>query len=625
MKSLAAALLFLTATASACPRFDGHEALVAETRAASLKQREERLRQTIAKDRAWPNGTWGDNLWTLAALRLDEKTGQANARLLQAARKYLATYRQSGELASPTPEQQDGAPWTFFSITDYVRTLCLFHSKSPHFPGRLAPETEAAMKEALWLWTSKGSRIADYGADDLFLLLGTENHDLNIRPVHHLVTALLENDPAYRDRKLDDGRTTAEHAAAHRAFFREWPRQRAAAGMWIEVGSNTYQKYSWPALFNLHELSPDPVVRHRFGLLLDLALIEEAQISVKGRRGGGRSRAGHGAAGFEAMKSLLFGEGGGSSHSRVIEASTYQAPAEAILLHKRAFPAEKPFAIRNRVLGRLGQGDGHRVMEDSGLVNYAWRSPHFLLGSTFQNPAIESTGISRQNRACGLLFDDPGSTSISQIHPYYEHPGGGRPQHSIWSVQHEDVLIVQRIARVGKGHPGSYNTGRLGIRFEGADLEKSEKDGWIFATNGKAFAAVKFLDGDHAWDKAQTTAFPANFAGDADTTRILLQAGDLSSHASFDAFRKAILANPLQVAPDRCDYRFGANHLEVTRYDARSPQSFVLPRINGKPVDLHPAATYESPFLKGGFGGDRFAVSVGPLKRILDFSGTGQK
>ena len=623
--SLAAIPLAYAAEPTPQDRFTGHEAIVAETHAASLKLREGRLRQTIAKDTTWPGGTWGDNLWTLAALRLNEKTDQANARLLKAANEYIGVHRAGAELASPTPEKPDGAPWTFFSITDYARTLCLFHAKSPHFPGRLKSETEAAMKEALWLWTSKGSRLADYGADDLFLLLGTENHDLNIRPVHHLVTSMLADDPAYRDRKLADGHTTAEHAAAHTAFFREWPRRRAATGMWIEVGSNTYQKYSWPALFNLHELSPDSVIRHRFGLLLDLALIEEAQISVKGRRGGGRSRAYPTAGGLESMKAMLYGEGGGSSHSRVLETSLYQAPPEAILLRKRAFPAESPFVVRNRVLGKIDDagGEGHRIAADSALVNYAYRTPHYLLGSTLQNPAIEYSGISRQNRVCGLLFDNPASPGISQIHPVAEHTGGGRSQHSFWSVQHESALLVQRIAQVGKGHPGSYHTGKLGIRFEGADLTKIEEDGWIFASNGKAFAAVKFLDGGHVWDDAKTVANPANHSGPRDTTRILLQAGDLTSHLSFDNFRAAVRAHPPAVTADAVDYRFGSQRIEMSRYDAAAPQAFALPRINGVPLDPRPSTTFQSPYLNGAFGGDRITVTVGPITRVLDFAAGG--
>ncbi|MFW6114537.1 MAG: hypothetical protein ACOC7K_02240 [bacterium] len=48
------------------------------------------------------------------------------------------------------------------------------------------------MKEALWFWVSADSRIANDGPDDLFLLLGTDKHDLIRRPNHDLITALLK-------------------------------------------------------------------------------------------------------------------------------------------------------------------------------------------------------------------------------------------------------------------------------------------------------------------------------------------------------------------------------------------------------------------------------------------------
>ena len=65
--------------------------LVAGTHNASLKLREEALRKTIAKDTAWPPGIWGDNLWTLSALYLNEKVEAANARLLKQAKDYIAS------------------------------------------------------------------------------------------------------------------------------------------------------------------------------------------------------------------------------------------------------------------------------------------------------------------------------------------------------------------------------------------------------------------------------------------------------------------------------------------------------------------------------------------------------
>ncbi len=626
-------------TAAAGEHSADWELLVSKRHAESLELRRKALRRTIDKDTCWPGGTWGENLWALAALSLNERTEEANARLLRHSREFVALVREQGDLPAPTPEQPGKAPWTFFSITDYVRTLSLFHARSAHFPGRLKPESEAAMKEALWLWVRRESRVDQMRSEDLLLLLGTENHDLNKRPNHYLVLALLADDPGYRERKLADGHTVSEHAAACTAFFRAWPASRAASGLWAEVGSNGYQKYSWPALFNLHELSPDPLIRHRFGLLLDLALIEEAQISVKGRRGGGRSRAYYTAGGFESMKAMLYGEGGGSSHSRVIESSLYQAPPEAILLRCRTFPAAQPFVIRNRVLGELetvgaADGEGQRLAADSALVNYAYRTAHSLLGSTLQNPALSApgaandapvlkyAGISRQNRTCGLLFDNPSAKSVSQIHPVAEHTGGGRSQHSFWSVQHESVLILQRIARLGRSTIGSYNTGKFGMRFEGADLLKLEENGWIFATDGKAYVGVRFLDGPYRWDDKRLEVFPANFAGQSDTTRILLHAGDVADGESFEQFRKRLSAHPPAVSADTVEYRCAksGNRIEMHLYDPQSPATFALPRVNGSPVELRPATTYQSPYLNGRFGDARITVTVAPLTRLFDFS-----
>lgn len=281
--------------------------LATQTHTNSLQLREASLRKTIAKDSTWPRGTWGDNLWCLAALYLNEKTDQANERLLKSAQDYIAI--NSTNDSPSKPESTEERPWTFFSVTDYIRTLCLFHSKSPHFPGRLKPEAEAAMKEALWRWVSCECCLDNIGQGDLLVLLGTENIDLNRRSAYYLVTTLLQDDPTYRNRKLKDGHTTAEHATAYTAFFRDWPAKRASTGLWVEIGSNGYQKYSWPCLFNLCDLSPDPIIRKRFSQLLDLALIEEEQISVHGRRGGGRSRAYSGSNCFESYKNLLYARG----------------------------------------------------------------------------------------------------------------------------------------------------------------------------------------------------------------------------------------------------------------------------------------------------------------------------
>ncbi|MDA9858593.1 hypothetical protein N9D23_10790 [Rubripirellula sp.] len=605
----------------------GYQTLIAETHQASVMARELALRKTIARNSAWPSGAWGETLWSLAALQLNEKVDLANARLLKRAKDYIALNRADAETSDFKPEEATETPWAYFALTDYVRILYLFHSHSPHSPGRLKPDTEAAMKEALWWWVKADSKLALTSPEHLMVLLGTENHDLIRRPNHYLVASLLMDDPAFRDRRFDDGHTAAEHAAAYQAFFREWPRQRAMTGLWIEMGSNTYQKYSWPALFNMHELAPDPVVRKQFGLLLDLSFIEEAQISVRGRRGGGRSRAANGSNSFESYKNLLYAHAdqpAGSSHSRVIETSQYQLPAAAILLDQGLFPAAKPFSIRNRVPGELEtrgeDGKPQRIASASRLVNYAWRTPHYLLGSTLQNPRLEYAGISRQKRWCGLLFDDPTTATVELIGVLIEQTRGGRPQHSFWSVQHENVLLLQRIAR--RKERGSYSTGEIRIQFDVPGLEILDKHGWIFVSNGKSFAGVKFIDGGHRWDETRSIASPAQFNGPGDTNRILLHAGDISIHGSFAHFQTRLLGNPLKVTPKMVDYRFGEERerIEMFRYNPAEAAAFKLPRINGSPIDLTPTAVFQSPYLNSDSQSDRVTVTVGPIRRVMRFA-----
>ena len=312
----------------------------------------------------------------------EREDGRGQRPPAQAGKRYIDMNRKHGSIPGTNPGGSRNSPWTFFSITDYVRTLCLFHAKSPHFPGRLKPETEAAMKEALWLWVRGESRLADAGPDDLFLLLGTENHDLNRRPNYYLVTALLNDDPAYRDRKLADGHTVAEHAAAYTAFFREWPRSRAKTGSGSRSARTPIRNTPGRPFSTCTSSRPIP----------SSATLRPAARS-RLHRGGADFGAGPprrgtkpgrlGANAFESYKNLLFaseGQPAGSSHSRVIETSRYQlpargdSPAQAGLSGDRALRHPQPGPRRTRKAQSEDEA-GQRLAADSALVNYAYRTP----------------------------------------------------------------------------------------------------------------------------------------------------------------------------------------------------------------------------------------------------------
>ena len=76
---LAAAALAHAADSPEKNRDADFDQFVAQTHKDSLKLRETALHKTIAKDTCWPRGVWGDNLWCLAALYLNEKVDMANA------------------------------------------------------------------------------------------------------------------------------------------------------------------------------------------------------------------------------------------------------------------------------------------------------------------------------------------------------------------------------------------------------------------------------------------------------------------------------------------------------------------------------------------------------------------
>ena len=167
------------------------------------------------------------------------------------------------------------------------------------------------MKEYMWWVVKKESKIEETTKDRLLTYHGTENHDILRRPVFYLMNYLFMKDPAYKNRRYDDGVTAKEHFEAYNRYFQKRPGARAISGGWVEAGSNTYQKYTPQMILTMAQIAPDPLVRDRYKKLLDLIFIEDAQMSVNGRRGGGRSRAPYfDDNGFEKTKDIMYGEDG---------------------------------------------------------------------------------------------------------------------------------------------------------------------------------------------------------------------------------------------------------------------------------------------------------------------------
>ena len=145
-------------------------------------------------------------------------------------------------------------------------------------------------------------------------------------------------------------------------------------------------------------------------------------------------------------------------------------------------------------------------------------------------------------------------------------------------MNYKNVMIVQRIPPA-TGDNGSYNTGAVDIRFFGRMLEKTEKQGWIFASDGNAFVGVKFLDDQYIWNKAKDVALPKNHHEDS-KDRYLIHAADIQSHESLEHFISQVLENELRVEDDRLRYISADEGIDITMftYYPDKHEQFKLPR-----------------------------------------------
>ena len=598
------------------------QAAIAEIRANVTKNREEILKKEVAGRTTTSDKGLHVLPDALAALRLNIDVEQAN----EAIRKH----------AKDHPTSADSHPDFYPIMPIYAQIYYLFSSGSSHFPGRLTPETEAAMREQMWNYI-QGTVNEALKVDEPLSIVSTENHDLRARTSLYLFSAAIKDDPAYRDRKYH-GFTAAEHYARLTDFYRKNMKAKALNGIWFEVGSVQYAKYNFSALLLLADHAPDETVRQYARMLMDLAWVEHTQISYGHDRTGGKFRLAPSAVlsnpqtdisprftDVDKFAPLLFGETQTVNlYTIQWAASDYQVPDIAMLLYRNV-GTEPAFEITNKVLSFVG-----REQKVGGpLVNYTYKTPHYALGGIFIDPSEEISAISSDRRWAGLIFNDAGHTRVA---PFPEN--NGRHLDAFWHVQHKNVMVGQKFK--------SFRVGRMGA-FIPPTPEREEADGWVFVNAGDAYAAVRPAYGGYTWDDTENWTDKASgrsavmFFND-EWAPLILNAGDVTEFGSFANFKKRILNDSeLKVTDDAVIYRGPGqpaltfyhqqlNEIRTTKNDQEALEGgtgyagkLKLPEIDGKTVNLRPELAYQSPFLSSVPGKDIVRTSFGNHVKDYDF------
>lgn len=189
---------------------------------------------------------------------------------------------------------------------------------------------------------------------------------------------------------------------------------------------------------------------------------------------------------------------------------------------------------------------------------------------------------------------------------------GGSPYEQV--MQDEDALIALYDIASDDTHP------HINAHFS-ADLEGVDEDasGWIFARGGDALIAYYPL-APYEWhdklDYLDTTIVHQRLMSPHRKNGAVVQVAPASAYASFDAFKNAVRALPLETATEPVpSVRFTAlnGHELAATYGE-------TPTIDGTPVDYSAWPLFDGPFTHAERGSRTLELRYGPMRRLLDFN-----
>ncbi len=511
-----------------------------------------------------------------------------------------------------------------FSL-ETIRLYGLFNGTSGSFPGRLRKEAQRRIEEELYNVVSQTKYNDHRFAADLsnvWTLRSSENHSLASRSSFLLVSQFLKNSPEFANRSFEDGRTPAQHYAVWREYWSRLMDERARRGLYIEVGSPTYEDDSRKAIQNIRDFSEDPILRQKAEMLLDLTYALIAQESLaNGVRGGAKSRvysfrepAWQG--GEDRSFNLIFNPPGFTPLYAPQQATSTYFPPPVVLRLGRDPAARGTYSIAQRVPG-VGVTDGKDTSIDPSrsVFRYSFVTPSYILGSFALVPDQPYAAMSAQNRWQGVVFNgDLGARIAPQITrlnkmglPEQEQ----RVANGFVSVQDRNVLITQR----SNLQPG-YRS-RTDIYFSGTLDLLEEEGGWIFVREGDAYGAVRVVS-------------PGN-----DVYRWL---DPVRKHQSPDKERRfVVLADPdspiVFVASQASDYgsdfaKFKSSlKAQVVRREGATITfagvTFFGPKrggLGGYAFDSLDTKTFDSPFVRSPWASGIIYIREGEESLLLDMS-----
>jgi hypothetical protein len=559
-------------------------------------------------------------LFSMRACEFNEQLDEANAALQELCQYHLDRPQTFFEIHS------------FPSVTDALARLYIFYGpRGTKVPNRLSAQTCVVLEKTMWEWASEKADIedAELKMSQTWWITDSENHHAQHFTTCWAFAGILRNIPAYQNQPFKDGYTPAEHYEAWTAYLKEYLRQRACKGTFVEIDSTSYATATLKSMVNFYDFSDDPVLKKRAGQMLELYWVLWAEEQLDAVTGGAQARSYAKAVvrgGSFLRRAAWYVIGMGDPefvHDSMIPfvTSTWEPP-DVVFKIAYGWQAQAPYEIRQRRMGLAQKGydrpSDYRLKTDfGGILRYTYCTPGFIMGSLIieARPTSDWAAVSSQNRWSGIVFaGDPDA----RVYPAPYNEAGASILNGFWSVQSKGTMISQQLAPRKDGTPIEGEGASEGWRvfFSTAGLSKPVKNGsWTFAEAQDAYVGVCVLEGDTSFAQSR---FGRWLVCKDKMTPVIIEAGCKSDFIDFEAFRSVAQARSISFKKSVLTYEsLGGDQLTFYADQSR------LPEINGAAVDLAPEKVYDSPFVQSKWNSGLVTIRYGENQHILDFNDAG--
>jgi hypothetical protein len=464
----------------------------------------------------------------------------------------------------------------------------------------------------------------------------TENHWLLYYTSLYLMSELW---PDLGPDQWYTGKSSAENRREAAGWIESWVRLTTTRGQG-EYDSPHYMGLFFLSMSYLAEWSKDPAMKKRAAMMLDYLIADYAAENLDGIHVGAESRV-YDRPAVEKWLNVssdfgwvLFGLGypleppDGYIVYYVL-ASAYEPPE---ILKRIATDRSHPYThyerkrTRNRwrffderhgpvykttyvrqeyAVGSDQGGTLQPIQEHSWDVTWRVPDPRGVHNTFF---TLNPSSSLRELQTYFTFPPDQGIAEVVSSKKTYDSPDklvGGSPYEQIFQDQ-DSIIVLYDIAPESRFPHinGFFSKDLAGIR--------EDPSGWIFARGGDALIACRPLQ-PYTWKPIEGGG--RRLFSPYLKNGIVVQVAARSEYADFDAFRRAILALPLEFhvapVPSVRFHSLRGKNLEFTY--GRTPLT------NGIPLDYEHWPLFGGPYVEAAVDSETLVLKYGAMRRVLDF------